>query len=182
MSVCPDVLFNLRHAIVAASILWCSAPVAAQEVVCQEEEVKASFPYHFATFVQWPEKCLSSAVLGRSTSEDEVAAKLEKFLPGLEIQGRPCKCADSTRSTTSLSGSEISLLAAQRTALELFAAAVRSDVCRHHQRDPGARDPDLRSGRARRTSPLKLRTVRASRCARCNRKYKFVRRVDVAGV
>jgi hypothetical protein len=85
-----DVLFNLRHAIVAASILCCSATVAAQEVVYKEEEVKAAFLYHFATFVQWPEtmpveRPFSVAVLG----DDEVAAELEKFLPGREIQGRP---------------------------------------------------------------------------------------------
>jgi hypothetical protein len=79
-----------RHIIVAASILWCGAPAAAQEVVYQEEEVKAAFLYHFATFVQWPEtmpreRQFSVAVLG----DDEVAAELEKFLPGREIQGRP---------------------------------------------------------------------------------------------
>jgi hypothetical protein len=84
------ILFNLRHAIVAASILWCNAPVAAQEVVYQEGEVKAAFLYHFATFVQWPEttpgeRPFSVVVLG----DDDVAAELEKFLPGREIQDRP---------------------------------------------------------------------------------------------
>jgi YfiR/HmsC-like len=83
-------LHNLRYALVAASIFWCSAPAAAQEVVYQEEEVKAAFLYHFATFVEWPlttsiEQPFSIAVVG----DDEVAAELERFLPGREIQGRP---------------------------------------------------------------------------------------------
>lgn len=84
------VLLGVRHAIVAASLLWCGAPGVAQEVVYHEEEVKAAFLYHFATFVQWPEpmpreRPFSVAVLG----DDEVAAELEKFLPGREMQGRP---------------------------------------------------------------------------------------------
>ena len=52
--------------------------------------MKAAFLYHFATFVQWPQTSpggqpFSVAVLG----DDDVAAELEKFLPGREIQGRP---------------------------------------------------------------------------------------------
>ncbi|HEX5764640.1 MAG TPA: YfiR family protein [Woeseiaceae bacterium] len=83
------ILLAMRHAIVAVCILCCSAPAAAQEVVYQEGEVKAAFLYHFATFVQWPEtvpreRPFSVAVLG----DDEVAAELEKFLPGHQIQGR----------------------------------------------------------------------------------------------
>ena len=83
------ILLAMRHAIVAVSILWYSAPAAAQEVVYQEGEVKAAFLYHFATFVQWPEtvpreRPFSVAVLG----DDEVAAELEQFLPGHQIQGR----------------------------------------------------------------------------------------------
>jgi YfiR/HmsC-like len=83
-------MLTVRHVIVAVSILWCGAPAAAQEVVYHEEEVKAAFLYHFATFVQWPEtmpreRPFSVAVLG----DDEVCDELEKFLPGREIQGRP---------------------------------------------------------------------------------------------
>ena len=83
-------MLTVRHVVVAASILGCGTPAGAQEVVYQEEEVKAAFLYHFATFVQWPEmlpreRPFSVAVLG----DDEVAAELEKFLPGREIQGRP---------------------------------------------------------------------------------------------
>ena len=83
------ILLNVRYVLFAAGIVWCSAHAAAQEVVYQDEEVKAAFLYHFATFVQWPEmpseRTFSVAVLGA----DEVAAQLEKFLPGREIQGRP---------------------------------------------------------------------------------------------
>jgi vacuolar-type H+-ATPase subunit F/Vma7 len=59
------------------------------EVEYQEEQAKAAFLYHFATFVQWPETSRSDrvfviAVLGA----DGVAAELEEFLPGRAIQGR----------------------------------------------------------------------------------------------
>ena len=82
-------LHHVRYVVVAATILWCGAPAAAQDLY-QDEEVKAAFLYHFATFVQWPQTATSGrpfsvAVMG----DDEVAAELEKFLPGREIQGRP---------------------------------------------------------------------------------------------
>lgn len=64
--------------------------VAAQEIAYEEEQVKAAFLYHFATFVQWPEASPSDgafviAVLGA----DRVASELEEFLPGRRIEDRP---------------------------------------------------------------------------------------------
>lgn len=84
------IALGVRRAIVAAGILWCGASATAQDVVYQDEQVKAAFLYHFATFVQWPEtvtaeRPFSIAVLG----DDEVAAELEQFLPGRAIDGRP---------------------------------------------------------------------------------------------
>jgi len=63
---------------------------AAQEIVYEEEQIKAAFLYHFATFVQWPEAPPSDgvfviAVLGA----DRVASELEELLPGRRIQDRP---------------------------------------------------------------------------------------------
>lgn len=82
-------LLSARYAAAALSILSCVAPAVAQEVVYKDEEVKAAFLYHFATFVQWPQTATSGqpfslAILGA----DDVAAELEQFLPGREIQGR----------------------------------------------------------------------------------------------
>lgn len=84
-----SLLFAVCHAVVAASLFWCAEEPLAQEVVYHDEEVKAAFIYHFATFVQWPQnsgshEVFSVAVLGA----DDVASELEKFLPGRNIQGR----------------------------------------------------------------------------------------------
>ena len=64
--------------------------VVAQEVEYQEDEVKAAFIYHFATFVQWPETSRSNEVFAIAVlGADGVASELEQFLPGRAIQGRP---------------------------------------------------------------------------------------------
>lgn len=62
----------------------------AEEVVYQEDEVKAAFLYHFATFVQWPDATASDEVFAMAVlGADGVASELQKFLPGRAIQGRP---------------------------------------------------------------------------------------------
>lgn len=83
-------LLNGCCTIAAFGVMSWSEGASAQEAVYQDEEVKAAFLYHFATFVQWPEtsqsdQAFSIAVIG----DDDVAAELEQFLPGREIQGRP---------------------------------------------------------------------------------------------
>lgn len=70
--------------------LSCASAAVAQDVVYKDEEVKAAFLYHFATFVEWPRPAdprdvFLIAVIGA----DDVAEELERFLPGREIQGRP---------------------------------------------------------------------------------------------
>lgn len=84
-----------RHGLVSALLVVLAAcgladEAIAQEAVYQEEEVKAAFIYHFATFVQWPDAspyggAFAIAVLGA----DGVASELEQFLPGRSMQGRP---------------------------------------------------------------------------------------------
>lgn len=86
LAVC---LSRLSALVFATCLFWWEDAALAQEVVYPDEEVKAAFIYHFATFVQWPQnsgsdQVFSVAVLG----SDAVAAELEKFLPGREIQGR----------------------------------------------------------------------------------------------
>ncbi|MEX2124182.1 MAG: YfiR family protein [Woeseia sp.] len=80
----------IRNVLVVLMLCWPAAQLCAQEAVYHDEEVKAAFLYHFATFVQWPEttqagEVFTIAVLGA----DEIAAELEEFLPGRAIQGRP---------------------------------------------------------------------------------------------
>jgi hypothetical protein len=83
-------LASCHVAIVLAVACSGAQAVAQEEIVYQDEEVKAAFIYHFATFVQWPQmsppgEAFTVAVLG----DDEVAAELEAFLPGRAIQGLP---------------------------------------------------------------------------------------------
>lgn len=75
-----------------AGLLLVSAAATAQDVVYHDEEVKAAFIYHFATFVEWPTAMhdrpeFRVAVLGAA----DVAAELEKFLPGRTISDRPMR-------------------------------------------------------------------------------------------
>ncbi len=70
----------------------CASPALAQETVYKDEEVKAAFLYHFATFVEWPvpaeeRDVFLIAVLGAVG----VAEALERFLPGREIHGKPMR-------------------------------------------------------------------------------------------
>ena len=80
----------LRGALLVLALCGLVAEACAQEAVYHDEEVKAAFLYHFATFVQWPEteqvdEPFTIAVLGA----DEIASELEGVLPGRTIQGRP---------------------------------------------------------------------------------------------
>jgi len=74
----------------AVLVVFCLADqIVAQEVVYQEDEVKAAFIYHFATFVQWPDTSRSDTVFAIAVlGADGVASELEQFLPGRAIQGR----------------------------------------------------------------------------------------------
>jgi hypothetical protein len=75
---------------VVLTVFCLSHQVVAQEVVYEEDEVKAAFIYHFATFVQWPETSRSDEVFAIAVlGADAVASELEQFLPGRAIQGRP---------------------------------------------------------------------------------------------
>jgi len=85
-----SLLFAVCSAVIVTAVICFAEHAVAQEVVYRDEEVKAAFIYHFATFVQWPEAptpagAFTVAVLGA----DAVAEELEAFLPGREIQGRP---------------------------------------------------------------------------------------------
>ena len=90
------VLHNASRQVLLAGLAgWLAgAPAWAQESegVYEDEEVKAAFIYHFATFVEWPPAGAGRAdfriaVIG----DDRVAEELERFLPGRDIGGRPMR-------------------------------------------------------------------------------------------
>lgn len=108
MSSCSRIMERLPHRQCGAAALRCAVGCAvgllilccsatslfAQQTVYDEDEVKAAFIYHFATFVEWPESAavdgqvpFTIAVLGADTIADE----LEQFLTGRSIQGRPTR-------------------------------------------------------------------------------------------
>jgi hypothetical protein len=67
------------------------APVAALAQAASEHAVKAAFLYKFAGYVEWPQMAFPSAesplVIAVAGAED-VAAELEKLVPGRTINGR----------------------------------------------------------------------------------------------
>jgi hypothetical protein len=83
-----------RNGFVRLALLACLAGVlagnsGAQDAEYSEDDVKAAFLYHFATYVQWPasvptDRPLTIAVLGAP----QVVANLEEFLPGRSVAGR----------------------------------------------------------------------------------------------
>lgn len=74
----------------AAASLAYAAAAAAQAAT--EPTIKAAFLFKFAGYVEWPETAFSSPsapiVIGVAGSE-EIAAELEKLLPGRAIGSRP---------------------------------------------------------------------------------------------
>lgn len=57
-----------------------------------EDAVKAAFLYRFAAYVEWPRGALDSGhfIIGVAGA-DEVAAQLQKLLPGRTLQSRPAE-------------------------------------------------------------------------------------------
>lgn len=85
-----SVVLGVCNSLVAVAFLCQGDLGFAQEMVYQDEEVKAAFIYHFATFVQWPETTQSGQVFAIAVlGADGIAAELEQFLPGRAIQDRP---------------------------------------------------------------------------------------------
>jgi hypothetical protein len=73
-------------ALITLASLFATSAVAAQFSI---EAVKAAYLFRFAQYVEWPEAPAADApfVIAVSGAED-VAAHLERLLPGMTIQGR----------------------------------------------------------------------------------------------
>jgi hypothetical protein len=62
---------------------------SAQEEAYSREEIEAAFLYRFASFVSWPRHALpQSAFTVAVMNDDDLAADLDRILPGNPIKGR----------------------------------------------------------------------------------------------
>jgi hypothetical protein len=76
----------LARAAAAALLLCASSHAALQEA--PEHEVKAAFLFRFLSFIDWPQP--STAPLDvRFIGAEEIAAAMERIVPGRSAQGRP---------------------------------------------------------------------------------------------
>jgi hypothetical protein len=71
------------RALLAIALLW---PVLAAAQL--EHEVKAAFLFRFLSFIEWPEPSSAPLVVGFVGAE-EIAAGMERLVPGRSAQGRP---------------------------------------------------------------------------------------------
>jgi len=112
------------------TVLVCAAlsPVVSAQSYT-EDAVKAAFLYRFTAYVEWPRGALDSGhfIIGVAGA-DEVAAQLQKLLPGRTVQGQPAEVRE-IKSAADLGGLQIlyvSRSSPQRRAL--LAAAARQPV------------------------------------------------------
>jgi hypothetical protein len=79
----PEMLF------LSFFMMICSA-LAAADTVFSANAVKAAYLHRFASYVEWPSGTGAGASFVIAVAgDDEVAAQLEKLLPGLTVRGRP---------------------------------------------------------------------------------------------
>jgi hypothetical protein len=104
----------VRLVIIAAlAMLGGIRSTVAQQAVYSEDDVKAAFLYHFGTYVAWPvpasaQEPITIVVLGAPT----VAERLQAFLPGRTIQGRPV-AVRALAELDALAGDEILFIGSQ---------------------------------------------------------------------
>jgi len=69
-----------------------SGALSADDAVFSADAVKAAFLHRFASYVEWPDSAASSqAFVIAVAGDEEVAAQLEKLLPGMTVRGRPAE-------------------------------------------------------------------------------------------
>jgi hypothetical protein len=81
---------RLRLATLWLAALACAAAGLAHAQQASEAAVKAAFIYRFANYVEWPESAFAPDApftIGVAGA-DEVAAELEKIVPGRTVNGR----------------------------------------------------------------------------------------------
>ena len=82
----------VRVVLAALVVQLAHAQATPPRVDATEAGVKAAFLYKFASYVEWPPAAFPAAdspVVFGVMASDEVAAELERILPGRAIQGHP---------------------------------------------------------------------------------------------
>jgi hypothetical protein len=88
-----SLLRNASRSLLLVGVLCIPCLPHAQELY-DDDEVKAAYIYHFATFAVWPTvEPEASEFLIAVMGANEVAAELERFSPGQQIGGRPLRIA-----------------------------------------------------------------------------------------
>lgn len=77
---------SLARVLLACGLAAAGAPALAQSA--QEHEVKAAFLFRFLSFMEWPQASQAPIIVG-FVGADDVAAELERVVPGRSAQGRP---------------------------------------------------------------------------------------------
>ena len=77
---------RFRNFLLACGLAGACLSAAAQ--TAQEHEVKAAFLFRFLSFMEWPQASSAPIVVG-FVGADEIAAELERLVPGRAAQGRP---------------------------------------------------------------------------------------------
>jgi hypothetical protein len=83
------VIRTLRSSFLAALVALCAASAHAQQA--SEATVKAAFLYKFVGYAEWPATAFAAPdapVVIAVSGNDEVAAELEKLVPGRNVTGR----------------------------------------------------------------------------------------------
>ena len=78
------------HSTFLALLALCATPAHAQQAT--EPAVKAAFLYKFVGYAEWPATAFASPeapVVIAVTGNDEVAAELDRLVPGRSVNGRP---------------------------------------------------------------------------------------------
>lgn len=66
-----------------------SGALFAAEPVFSAHAVKAAYLHRFASYVQWPETDAAKPFIIAVAGDEEVAAQLDRLLPGMTVSGRP---------------------------------------------------------------------------------------------
>ena len=76
---------------IAASVIFCISPLAAQTPSAQEQQVKAAYLYKFGGYVEWPPEAFKEAgspVVIAIAGDPSMAQEMEKVVGNRTVNGR----------------------------------------------------------------------------------------------
>ena len=117
-----------RHCLAGALLLAC-VRVRAEPAATLEQQVKAAYLIHFASYVSWPAASFARAdspLLIGVAGDEGLAAQLARALAGRSVDGHPLALRRVGRSAAELAGLHMLFIGAQeRPAMAALLAAVR---------------------------------------------------------